>query len=431
MLFHDGSPFSAEDVVFSLKRARSPTAEMASYLKTVDKVEVIDEHNVRITTSVPNPLLPVELRIISIMSKSWAEKFDVVAPAEFKKGTRNFATVNANGTGPFKLDEFDHGSEVAMTNNSAWWGLTDYPHNVDRIVHKIVTDPDERLSLLLEAEIDFLFDPPISALEHLDATPNITLQQTTMFRTIFLGLDQGSVELGSSDIKGRNPFGDKRVRQAIYQGIDIKRIQRHVMKGLSHPAGMLVQPGVNGYSEELDQRLPHDLKAAKELLAQAGYGNGFSVELDCPNNRYINDEAICHEIASQLQEIGILVEVKARPKDQHFRGVYNRESDFYMQGWAAATQDSHIVFDHFFRQDGSRNFVGYASTEVERLIDLIGTEMITHARDAMIEEVWRLVLGDITYVPLHHQVIVWATRNNLFLPINPRNGPIFREARFR
>ena len=316
-----------------------------------------------------------------------------------------------------------------MVRNPDWWGFERYPHNIDRIEYRPITDPKERLAALLRGDLDLLTDPPFDALEQIRSTPGLKLAQANEPRIIYLGLDQSRAELRSSDAKGRNPFSDKRVRQAIYQAIDIETIRDEVMQSLATPAGMMVAPAVNGYAPELDQRLPYDPQAAKALLAAAGYAKGFSVVLDCPNNRYINDEAICRAIAAQLHEVGIELVVNAQPRNVIFAKVDNRESDFYLLGFAPGTLDSHEMLRVFYRTQGDRNGPGYSNPQVDQLIDQIDRTMITYARDAMIEDVWRIVLGDIVYIPLHSQVIVWAMRDNLELPVYPFNQPIFREAR--
>lgn len=332
--FHDGTPFTAEDVVFSLERARAETSQMAPYVANVLEAHAMDNHTVHITTKVPAPALPMELRsLVMIMSKTWAEAHEVTVPADFGAGEQTYATRQANGTGPFILEEFEPDGRVVMSRNPHWWGLESSPHNVDRMIFTPVADPEQRLGMLLAGEIDFLLDPPFDALGEIERHPGLKLEQAVGLRTIFLGLDQTSPELRSSEVKGANPFKDRRVRQAMYQAIDIEAIQEEVMQGLSVPAGMLVPRGVNGYDPKLDRRLPHDLEAAKALLADAGYPQGFSVALDCPNNRYINDEAICRAVASDLGEIGIRVTVDVAPKAEHFPKIFNRETDFYMLGW--------------------------------------------------------------------------------------------------
>jgi peptide/nickel transport system substrate-binding protein len=279
--FHDGSPFSAEDVVFSMERGTSSTSDFKSAVSPITAVEAVNDLTVRITTAAPNPILPDQLASIAMMSKAWAEQHDALLPTVYGEKV-DYAERHANGTGPFKLLSFEPGAGSVLAKNPEWWGLGQNSHNLDRIVHTVIKDPARRLAALLDGEVDFLSDPPLVDLDRIERTPGLKLERTNETRTIFLGLDQGSPELRSSDIKGRNPFVDLRVRQAVYQAINVETIRDEVMSGLAIPIGMIIQPGINGYAPELDTRLPFDPKVAKALLAEAGYPEGFAVTLDCP-----------------------------------------------------------------------------------------------------------------------------------------------------
>jgi peptide/nickel transport system substrate-binding protein len=428
--FHDGAPLTAEDVVFSLERARTKPSQFASFFADVSDVRAVDAGTIRISTRAPDALLPDRLRGLFIMSKAWAEDHGVTRAADVESVEATYATHHANGTGPFILEAFEPGGRVVTRRNSDWWGREFFPTNIDRIEFTPIADPEQRLDALLKGEIDLLTSPPLDALEQIERTPGLKLAQTTQLRSVWLSVDQGSPELRSSDIKGRNPFKDKRVRQAMYQAIDIDAIHNDVMHGLSVPAGMIIPPGVNGHAPELDQRLPYDPAAAKSLLPEAGYSSGFVVTLDCTNNYYVNDEAICRVVAAQLGKIGIVVSVNAQPADPHFQKVDAHESDFWLDSAAAGTLDSLEVFLIYIRSGGMYNLPGYANPRVDELIEELRTASLTYARDALIEEVWRIVLDDIAFLPLHHQVLVWAMRENLDLPISPFNVPVFREARF-
>jgi peptide/nickel transport system substrate-binding protein len=426
--FHDGKPFTAADVVFSFVRAKTELpVGFAERIESVAAVRAKDEHTVQIQTKFPDPQLWDKVSHIGIMSKGWAEAHDSRVPVNVSVGEENYASRHANGTGPFILKEFEPNGPLVMVRNSDWWGVEPYPHNLDRIEYTPIAHPEERLAALLHGDLDLLTDPPFSALDRIRSTPGLKLAQAPELRTIWLGLDQGREELRSSNVKGRNPFKDRRVRQAIYQAIDIEAIRIDIMRGLAMPAGMLAAPGAVGYAPELDQRLPYDLEAAKGLLAAAGYPNGFSVTLDCPNNRWINDEAICRALAAQLGEVGIGVTANPQTKQLFFAKIDNRETDFFFDSWLA--MDSESLFINFYRT-GSEDAPGYSNSRVDDLIEKIDREMITYGRDAMIEEVWKIVLDDIVHIPLHHQVIVWAMRDNLDLTVFPFNRPIFREARF-
>jgi peptide/nickel transport system substrate-binding protein len=423
--FHDGTAFTSADVVFSLNRARSETSDFKDFVRSVTSVEAVDDHMVRITTASPDPILPDELSAIYMMSKPWAEQHDALLPGVYG----GYPERHANGTGPFKLVSYTPKVGSVMARNPEWWGLGQNPHNLGGIEHKLITDPALRLQALLSGAVAFVLDPPLADLDRIQGTAGLKLERTNEFRTIFLGMNQGSPELRSSDVKGRNPFADRRVRQAVYQGIDEETIRKTVMHGLALPAGMILEPGLSGYAPELDTRLHFDPAAARALLAAAGYPDGFAVTLDCPNDRYVNDEAICRAAAAMLGEIGIRVTVAARPFREHGRVASRGQSDFYMLGWTTDTYDSLGSVRPLFRSDGPNNWTGYANPKVDDLIRAIETEFVTYARDALIEEVWKTVRDDIVYIPLHHQTIVWAMRDELELPVDPQNWPRFRLAR--
>jgi peptide/nickel transport system substrate-binding protein len=436
--FQDGTPLTAEDVAFSIERAKAETAG-ASFREdvagSIAHVTVVDAHTVRVATKASDFLLWGRVDDdLPIMSENWARSHGATTPTSFKDAGASYATRHANGTGPFILEEFEPRGRYVLVRNPDWWGTELHPHNIDRIVYTPIGDPEERLDALLTGRIDFVPDPPYAALDRIRTTPGLKLERTTSLRSIFLGLDQGSAELRSSDVKGRNPFKDKRVRRAMYQAIDVGAIRDQVMNGFAEPAGMFVAPGVGGYEPELDQRLPFDPRTARALLAEAGYPDGFRVTLDCPNNRWINDEAICRAVAAQLGTVGIKVTVAARPKDQHFRTVYDlRQSDFHLASWAVGSQGSQQFFRVHYLSSSHDNdgVVGYSNPRVDELIEAIDAATVTYARDAFIEEVWKIVLDDVVYIPLHREVVVWAMRENLNIPVNPfGDSPYFYKARF-
>ena len=245
------------------------------------------------------------------MSRRWAERHGAAAPAPYDDAEVAFAERHAVGTGPFRLDRFEPGAASVMTRNPAWWGQGQGPHAIDRVEHVVIADVERGLADLLAGRVDFLHDPPLDRLERIEAAPGLRLERVEEFRTIFLGMDQASPEPRLLHVKGRNPFKDRRVRRAVYQAIDVEAIRREVMHGLSVPAGLIIPPGSNGWSEELDRRLPFDPDAALALLAEAGHPHGFAVTLDCPEGRYVNDVAVCRAVADMLGRVGIAVRVDA------------------------------------------------------------------------------------------------------------------------
>lgn len=424
--FHDGAAFDAEDVVFTFERAQAETSDFRGYITSVDRVEAVDDTTIRIHTKGPNPILPNQLTELKIMDKDWAEANGVLEPQDFAGGEETYAVRNANGTGPFRMTLREPDVRTVMVRNDDWWGLEQDPHNIDEIVYTPIQNAATRIAALLSGEVDFVLDPPLQDLARIEGTAGLKTISTPQIRSIFLGLDQASDELRHTD---GNPFKDVRVRQAIYQATDIEAIKSRIMRGLSAPAGTIAPPGVHGYTEELDARLPFDVEAAKALLAEAGYADGFETTLNCPNDRYINDEAICQSMVAMLAQIGIEVNLLAQPNSVHFQQLQNREHDFYMLGWGVPTLDSHYIFNFLYKSDGSWNYTGYANEQIDELTAAMESTVDLEARDAMIAEAWGIVQNDIVYVPLHHQVITWAMKETLELPIEAQDSPQFRWAR--
>jgi peptide/nickel transport system substrate-binding protein len=424
--FHDGTPFTSADVVFSIERAKAETSSWRASVSGVARVEAVDADTVRFTAATVSPVPWEDLSGLAMMSKAWTERHGAVLPSQLGDGRWDHIETHANGTGPFMLQEFEPGKGTVLVRNPNWWGLAQHPHNVDRIVQTFVDDPARGAELLLAREIDVLQAPPADQLERIGATPGLKVQKVESSHTLYVGFDQASPELRSSNVKGRNPFADRHVRQAFYQGLDIGRIIGG-LHGLAVPSGMLIWPKGNGWSEELDRRPPYDPKKAKALLAEAGYPEGFSVRFDCPAYR----EPVCSTIGASLQEIGIQVDVALQPPEEVGQKIRTRATDFFYWGYAEPV-DSWWPLKDRYRSDAEFNSTGYADPEVDALIDQIEGEMVTYVRDALIEKVWHKVLGDVVYVPLYHTIDAWALRADLDLPISVMYGgrPEFRDARY-
>jgi peptide/nickel transport system substrate-binding protein len=429
--FHDGTPLTAEDVVFSIGRARYRTSDLSHLVNNIAELEMIDDHTVRVTTAGPDPLLWLKLSHVAIMSKDWAEQHSGTNPADFKAREETYTLRHANGTGPFVVEEFEPGGRYVLVRNSAWWGTAEYPHNIDRIVHTWTGDPEADVQALINREIDLLHDPPYASLDLIRSTPGLKLGSQRKLLTQFFGLDQGSAELRSSDIKGRNPFKDVRVRRAMYHALDIHGMLDDLLGELLIPAGMVIAPGVNGYAPELDQRLPYDPRLAKTLLAEAGYPDGFRVTLDCPNEWGDDEIAMCQGARKQLRKVSIEVVINFGTSDEHYAKIFTRrESDFYLDAWDT-DPDSGPLLRKLYHSQGSWNGTGYANPNVDDLIEQIETAIVTYARDAYLEEAWRIVVEDVVYLPVRHSVTLFAMREKLELPVDPWNIPRFRLARFK
>ncbi|MEL7466453.1 MAG: ABC transporter substrate-binding protein [Pseudomonadota bacterium] len=414
--FQDGADFTAEDVVYSFERAKHEASDFKEQAKSVASVEVIDDYTVKLVTDGPNPILPNQLTSILMMDKGWAEANNVVAPQDFKAEEETFAVRNANGTGPYALTSRAPDELTVLTKNADWWGWGEVPGNIDKIEYRPITNAATRVAALLSGEVDFVLDPPLQDIKRIEATEGLDVQTVAQIRSIFFGMDQGIDDLRTASVEG-NPFKDVRVREAFNLAMDKDAIQRVVMEGLSFPTGMITPPGVLGNTPDNDATYGFDVERAKALMAEAGYGDGFSIQLDCPNNRYNNDEKICQAAVAMLAKIGVEVKLDAIPKAQHFPKIQKRETDFYMLGWGVPTLDSHYVFSYLLDGEGSWNATGYDNAKVNEITAAITSEIDIDKRTAMIEEAWDIIKADKPYVPLHHQVLAWGVSEGFDIPI--------------
>ncbi len=424
--FHDGTAFTADDVVFSFERAQAETSDFGDYITSVESVEALDDMTVAIRTIAPNPILPNQLTELMMVSRAWAEEHGVQTPQDFAGGEENYAVRNANGTGAFTLTVREPDVRTVMEKNPDWWGLEEHPHNIDEIVYTPIANAATRVAALLSGEIDFLLDPPVQDLARIESTPGLKTVQTPQIRTIFFGLDTGPDDLHFSD---GNPFKEPKVREAMAMAINIEAIKDRVMRNLAEPAGIITSPGVHGYTEALNERPPFDVEGAKALMAEAGYADGFETTMHCPNDRYVNDEAICQAVVGMLAQIGIDVNLVAQSKSIHFAELQNGDYDFYMLGWGVPTLDSHYVFNFLYTTEGSWNFTGFSDERLDELTVAMEGTVDLAERDALIAEAWEIAKEANVYLPLHHQVITWAMVEGVDMPIEAQDSPHFAWAR--
>jgi peptide/nickel transport system substrate-binding protein len=431
--FHDGTPFTADDVVFSFDRATHPGSNLSSPLATVKEVRKIDDYTVDFITDGPDPILPLNLPTIAIMSKKWCEQHNTTRAADLTKNEESYATRHENGTGPFILKDREPDVRTVLVRNPDWWGLKTEKIDIDEADFSRIVNASTRVAALLSGDLDMIYTVPPQDIARISATPHMKIWQTPELRTIFLGMDQSRPELLESNIKGKNPFKDKRVRQAFYQAIDESAIAARIMNNYAHPTALMVGPGVNGYDPALDKRFPYDPDAARKLLAEAGYPNGFAVGFDCPNDRYVDDEAICQAVVAMLAKVGVKVDLLAQTRAKYFAKINapRYETSFYMLGWTPGTYDALNAFQALIEtrqgKDGVFNTGGYSNPAVDALAKQIQVELDQNKRNALIAQALGLVRDDFAYLPLHQQVVVWATRDNVDLA---QTGDNFFQLRF-
>ncbi|MEM9972158.1 MAG: ABC transporter substrate-binding protein, partial [Pseudomonadota bacterium] len=338
--FHDGADFTAEDVVFSFERAKQPNSDMKELIGSITEVRAVDDFTIEMVTDGPNPILPSNLTNLFIMDKGWTEANDTVNVQDFEGGEITFATTNANGTGPYVLQSREPDVRTVMVRNEDYWGRDQFPMEVSEIIYTPIQNAATRVAALLSGEVDFLQDMPVQDLQRVNESDGLVVKQAPQNRVIFFGMNQGADDIEADNVDGANPLADARVRKAMSMAINRDAIQQVVMRGQSQPAGMIAPPFVNGWTAEMDAESSTDIDAAKALMAEAGYADGFSIRLDCPNDRYINDEGICQAAVGMLGQIGVTVNLDAKPKAQHFPLITDGQTDFYMLGWGVPTYDS-------------------------------------------------------------------------------------------
>ena len=422
--FHNGTPFTADDVVFSIQRALEKTSDFSAFMNGIKEAKKVDNLTVDIITSVPTPTLLDQLTEVRIMNKAWAEKFNVLRPQDFKNKEETFAARNANGTGPFVLKTREPDVKTVIVTNSNWWGK--HEGAINEVVYRPIKQNATRMAALVTGEIDFVLDPPVEDIERLKQNKAIKILEGNENRTIFLNYDQKRDELLYANVKGKNPFKDIKVRQAMAHAIDADAIRVSVMRGQAVTSMSMIAPQVRGYTKDVEKRWPVDLAKAKKLMAEAGYPNGFEVTLDCPNNRYINDERICVAIAGMLAKIDIKIKVNSMPRVNFFPKVQNHDTSMYLLGWGVPTFDSLYTLQSILRTkgqggDGNWNFSGYSNGKLDALIDQLKTEADFKKRAELTKEALLLDQADIGHIPLHHQVIPWAMRSNVSAVHRPDN----------
>lgn len=435
--FHEGEAFTADDVVFSITRALAPTSNFGIFVDTIERAVQVEPLVVDIITKAPDPILPNKLASVFMMSRSWAERNNAPRPQNTRAREEIFTVRNTNGTGAFRLQSREADVRTVLARNAEWWGWREEGSreaNVTEIVFRPIGSDATRIAALLSGEVDFVLDPPLQDLTRLRAAQGIRVLEGPEVRSLYLVFDTHREELLYSDVRGRNPFRDLRVRQALYHAIDIQAIHRTTMRGQSVPTGTLFPPQVNGYVQAEDVRLPHDQARARALLTEAGYPNGFQITLDCSNNRYINDEQICQAIAAMWARVGVRTQLNAMPLAPFFAKIQREDTSVYMLGWGVPTLDALYSFQSLLatrngaQGDGIWNYGRYSNPQMDALIQRMKTET-GETRQAAVAEALRLYRTDVPHIPLHHQMIPWAVRANIQIPHMANNQPFFRWAR--
>ncbi len=411
--FHDGSPFTAEDVKFTIERIpnvpNSPSS-FAGAVVAVKEVEIIDAHTIRIHTATPAPLTPRDFASFAIVSKKAAEG---KATEDFNSGAA------AVGTGPYKLVEWARGDKLIYERNENYWG--EKPEWTKIVVRPISND-GTRVAALKSGDVDLINFVPPADVKHLEEAPNVELSKSSSTRLIYLHIDTDReytpMVFGNNGEKIKNPYRDLRVRKAISKAINRPGIVAHIMEGLAIPASQMLPDGYEGTSQTLMPE-KYDPKGAKALLAEAGYPEGFKVTIHGPNDRYVNDADIAQAIAQMLTKIGIKTEVSTLPKAVYFGKASALEFSLMLVGWATDTgEHSNCVKSllHTYDKDGGygkSNRGRYSNPQVDSLLEKALETVDTAKHNELLVKSVEIGMSELGIIPIHFQVSIWGTKKGL------------------
>jgi peptide/nickel transport system substrate-binding protein len=416
--FQDGSALTADDVVFSVARAKQPTSQISVYANALGTPVALDALTVEFRLDRVNPVFLQHLATVQIMSRAWCEKYKVTRPLDYKNGEESYASFNANGTGPYQMVQRQPGIKTTYKRNPSWWGPRQ--GNVQEIVYTPIANDATRLAALVSGEIDFVLDPAPRDIPRLRNTPGVKIIDGPENRLLFLGMDQSRDKLLYANVPGdKNPFKDLRVRRALYQAIDIETLKTKLMNGHAIPTGGYTPSPAGAFNDpSLETRLPFDLAKARALLAEAGYAGGFEVTLDCPNNRYVNDEEICIALAAMWSQLKIKVRVNAMPRVTYFPKMEKLDTSLYLYGWGGSVTDAETTFTPVMRSRGERgvglyNYGNWHNETFDALAAKSSVEPDAKKREELIKAALREWREQIHTIPLHRQVIPWAARSNV------------------
>jgi peptide/nickel transport system substrate-binding protein len=432
--FAGGEDLTADDVVFSISRALAPTSNYGIFVDTVLRAEAVDALTVDLVTRVPDAVIPDKMTRILIMDRGWAEANRSTAPQNFAQREEMPAVRMANGTGPFMIRSREVDQRTIMVRNPLWWGNAAGvapDGNVTEYHHITLTSDATRVAALLSGEVDFVHVLPVQDVARIRANPRLRILEGQENRTVWLGFRQDVEELPGSDVRGRNPFKDIRVRQAVAHAIDVEALRRATLRGQAVPTGSMWTQFVNGWDAGTDARPALDRDRSRRLLAEAGYPQGFSVPLDCPTGTY--DEA-CQAVSAMLNQVGIRATLNLLPNAVFSQRVRRQETAFFALSWGVPTFDASytlraVMASRSIGGAASWNIGGWSNPAFDALIPRIDAEGDPAARRALMIEAHKLHNAEMGHVPLYHMMIPWAHRQGVAIRHRADNQFQVREIR--
>ena len=422
--FHDGAPFNADDVVFNVTRALMPTSAHKSTLPNVTGAKKVDDLTVDIFTTQATPVLPVAISNLRLMSRAWSVKNRCEKPQDYNAKEEVFSSRNANGTGPYKLVRWDTDVKVVLAANDQYWGKKG---NVTEATYFVVTSAATRVAALISGEMDFVIDPAVQDLDRLRNSAGVMVEQAISTGTQYLGFDHARDTLIHGDAGGKNPFKDVRVREAIRTAIDLNALKSKVMRNTAGAGRSLFSPAVDGYDRKFDSLPRYDPDRARQLLKEAGYPNGFAIDLDCSAQQPA--DAICQGIAGMLSRIGIRVAYKPLQFNILLPRLNTSDTSMYVIGWTPATAEQEGVLVPLAHSRpggvkttvGEYNFGNYSNPKVDELLDKGRVEFDTAKRYELFNEAMAVMDAEAAFVPLVYRHVTWAMRKNVKARLRPND----------
>jgi peptide/nickel transport system substrate-binding protein len=413
--FHDGTAFSAEDVVATYKRVpnvpNSPSS-MATFTKPIVETKIVDPHTLIFKTATPHVLLPSDLASVYIIPKGVAER---AATEDFNSGKA------AIGTGPYKFAEYVPNQRVVLKANYGYWGGEE---PWDKVTFKILSNPAARVAALLSGDVQMIETVPTSDIAKLSSERNFALADKVTNRVIYVHLNQWTDKpppfVTAKDGKplDRNPFKDARVRKALSMAINRDAIAERIMEKKAVPASQLLPDSFYGTSRKLKPP-KYDPEGARKLLAEAGYPNGFALTVHGPNNRYINDDKIAQAIAQFYARAGIDAKVETLPSSVYFTRATKGEFGYMLLGWGTESNEqgsslrSLLATQDPARGMGVTNRGHYSNPVLDKQISEALLTMDDSKREAMIQQAAETAMNDTALIPIHYEVSTWATAKGL------------------
>jgi peptide/nickel transport system substrate-binding protein len=411
--FHDGSEFTAADVVASIERVpkvpNSPSP-FTAYTKQITKIEIVDPYTIRFKTAQPYPLMPSDMSQIAIINKQYAG----ASTDDFNSGKA------AIGTGPYKLARFTKGDRLELVRNDAWWGgKTPW----DKVTLRILTQDAARVAALLSGDVQVIENVPTADVARLKGDKKLAIYRGISDRLMYVHMDSDRAITPTVTAKDgkpldKNPLKDARVRKALSKMINRPAIVDRVMEGEAIPAGQLVPDFLFGATKNLKVEA-FDPEGAKKLLAAAGYPEGFEITLYATNNRYVNDAKIAQAIAQMWTRGGIPTKVIAMPSATFFPQATDLKFSVLLAGWSTGTGESSSSLKALlmtFNKDkgyGTANRGRYSNTKVDALTEDALQIVDDVKRETYLQRAAELAIGDTGLIPLHFQVSLWATRDGI------------------